>query len=129
MVSQLKDVNEVSEGRRAYDALKDHVIANKNMFPVEMPLNGSAWGFVRDGFINILPTIFKKLATEQNFSTKAFCSWAMSHKLLKCNSKLQNVVKINGSPVRFYTIKLDYDEYQQEVEGFVDANENELPFD
>lgn len=129
MVSQLKDVNEVSEGRRAYDALKDHVIANKNMFPVEMPQNGSAWGFVKDGFINILPTIFKKLATEQNFSTKAFCSWAMSHKLLKCNSKLQNVVKINGNPVRFYTIKLDYDEYQQEDEGFKDAEENELPFD
>lgn len=128
MVSQLKDVNEVSEGQRAYDTLKDFVLANKSMFPNEMS-NYNAWGFVKDGYINILPMVFKKLAGEQNFSTKAFCSWAEAHKVLKCNNKKQNVIKVNGSSTRFYSVKLDQDEELQGDEDFKDASENELPFD
>lgn len=129
MVSQLKDVDEVSEGQRAYDALKDFVIANKNMFPNEMPTNGSAWGFVKEGYIYILPTIFRKLATEQNFSTKAFSSWATQKKLLKKNDRNLQKVWLGKDQLRFYCVKNSQDSDGQSDSGFVDAGEQELPFD
>jgi uncharacterized protein (DUF927 family) len=128
MVSQLKDVNEVSEGQRAYDTLKDFVLANKSMFPNEMS-NYNAWGFVKDGYINILPMIFKKLAAEQNFSTKAFCSWALSKNLLRRNDRNLQKIWIGKDQVRFYSVKINQEADEQGDSGFQDTNEQELPFD
>jgi uncharacterized protein (DUF927 family) len=129
MVSQLKDVNEVSEGQRAYDTLKDFVIANKNMFPNEMPQNGSAWGCVKDEYIYILPTIFRKLAAEQNFSTKAFLSWAIQKKLLKKNDRNLQKVWIGKDQIRFYCVKNNQEADEQGDSDFQDADGQELPFD
>jgi len=128
MVKQLKDVNEVSEGQRAYDTIKDFVLANRSMFPSEMTTY-NAWGFIKEGYINIIPTILKNLEKEQNFSTKAFCSWANAKGLLRCNSKNQNVIKINGTPTRFYTIKINPEPDEQGDTEFHDAGQQELPFD
>ena len=128
MVKQLKDVNEVSEGQRAYDTIKDFVLANRSMFPSEMTTY-NAWGFIKEGYINIIPTILKNLEKEQNFSTKAFCSWANAKGLLRCNSRNQNVIKINGTPTRFYTIKINPEPDEQGDTEFHDAGQQELPFD
>ena len=135
MVAQLKDVNEVSEGKRAYESILDLVIVNKSKFPTDLP-DYDAWGFEKDGYVNILPTILKKWAIEQNFSHKAFVSWAFNKQLLDENTDgHQKNIKIKGKSTRFYSIKLKTDEKIAEngsntgENGFTDAIQGELPFD
>lgn len=135
MVANLKDVNDVSEGQRAYDTISDYVTANKSMFPNELS-NYDAWGFIKDGYLNILPMKLRQLAADQNFSVKAFCSWAQSKRLLKTNNnKYQNIIGVNGRTKRFYTIKLEMNEPEDTEsgtntasDGFKDAKQEEIPF-
>jgi len=128
MVSQLKDVNEVSEGLRAYNALMDNVKVNSNRF-TEIDNNGEYWGFIKDGYVNIIPLILKNIANKENFSPKGFCEWADEKHLLKHNSKNQNVIKVGERFVRFYTIKMDYKPEDDRLPEFEEADEEELPFD
>ena len=128
MVRQLKDVEDVSEGKRAYETILDFLTANKSKFPEDIP-NYDAWGFVKDGYINILPMILRDLSLKQNFSVKAFCSWAKEQNILRSNNKKsQNVIRINGNIQRFYSIKM---ELTEEITDFVDVDEEiiDLPFD
>jgi len=127
MVSQLKDVDEVSEGQRAYQAIIDTY--NRYSFKFEESNVGESWGFVKDGYVNILPIVIRnEIAAKENFSIKAFCSWAAKNKLLKTNNdKYQNVIKFNGKFSRFYTIKLPLDD--EETEFHSGENDPELPFD
>ena len=135
MVANLKDVNDVSEGRRAYDTIIDYVKVNAIRF-TEVNNNGEYWGFIKDGYVNIIPSVIKKIANAENFSIKAFCSWAKNENLLKTNNdRNQNMIKINGHTTRFYTIKMEQEEKEPESSintdnyGFVDAGQMELPFD
>lgn len=117
MVSQLKDVEDVSEGKRAYEALIDFVFTNKTRFPNELPTY-EAWGYVKDGYINIIPSVLKKLGMEQNFSVKAFCAWAKEKRILRTNDKYQYKVKIQGTFYRFYSIKQELTEEVSEIIPF-----------
>jgi len=132
MVSQLKDVNEVSEGQRAYNAIMDYKEMYAGRFSAENEFKAESWGFEKDGFLNIIPTVLKDIAAKENFSVKAFCSWAKSKDILKANnSKNQNVVGVNGKTKRFYTIKTDYtpeSSMNTGDDGFEDAIQEELPF-
>lgn len=126
MVSQLKDVDAVSEGQRAYDAIIDTV----NRYPAkfdETVNNAEIWGFIKDGYVNILPLVLKnEIAAKENFSVKAFTRWAENRNLLdRNNDKMQKVIKRNGKTSRFYAIKLPVEE-----EDFHEPEDkNELPFD
>lgn len=128
MVSQLKDTNEVSEGQRAYTAIVDATVRYKFKF-VESDTTES-WGIIKKGYVYILTTAFNDLALKNNFSTKAFCSWAKSQGLLEVGKDKKNakVCKVNGSSQRCYCIKLPVPEEEQQ--DFTPADdENELPFD
>ena len=127
MVSQLKDVEDVSEGKRAYEALLDYSYMYKNKFS-ESEYSSENWGFIKDGYINITPAAMRKIAQEQNFSVKAFCAWARDNKVLRSNYKNQNTVRIDGHTQKFYTIKM---ELIEEVSGFVDGSyvQEEIPFE
>ena len=137
MVSQLKDVNEVSEGQRAYDTIMDYVEMYKAKFTDSITdFAPEKWGFIKDGYVNINPAAFKEIAKKENFSVKAFCSWAKAKDVLKANSDNQSVTKLNRKSVRFYCIKMDNEEPKKsetgtntEKDGFVDASQMELPFD
>ena len=122
MVRQLKDVEEVSEGKRAYEAILDASEIYKTKFEEHSLEN---WGFFSDGYINIIPSVMRKIATEQNFSVKAFCSWANGNHLLRCNNKYQNVINVKGRSQKFYSVKL---EFSEEISDFEPVQE-ELPFD
>lgn len=124
MVRQLKDVEDVSEGRRAYETIIDFVTTNRSKFPDEMP-NYDAWGFIKDGYVNIVPLILRDLALKQNFSVKAFCSWANENHVLRSNDKNRNAVKLQGRTQKFYTIKT---ELTEDITDFVEAD-MEIPFD
>ena len=135
MVANLKDVNEVSEGRRAYDTIIDYVKVNINRFS-DVNNIGECWGFIDDNYVNINPAVLKNIATRENFSVKAFCSWAKKENLLKSNNdRSQNVIKRNGHATRFYTIRLEPEEKEPETlentdeDGFQDATQMQLPFD
>ena len=128
MVRQLKDVEDVSEGKRAYEAILDYSVMYKGKFS-ESDYSPESWGFIKDGYINIVPAAMRKIAMEQNFSVKAFCSWAKENHVLRSNNKKsQNVIKIGNSPQRFYSIKQELIEEVEEISGFVTVEE-EIPFD
>lgn len=131
MVSQLKDIDEVSEGQRAYDAIIQAVQRNPNRF--DCTVLGEQWGYIERYRVNILPTVVKDIARTENFSVKAFCSWAKRKNLICTNnSKNQNVMRWNGKSTRFYTIMLPEDEEEEAKNEFHDTapdEQNELPFD
>lgn len=128
MVRQLKDVEDVSEGKRAYEAILDYSVMYKSKFS-ESDYSPENWGFIKDGYINIVPAAMRKISMEQNFSVKAFCSWAKDNHVLRSNNKkAQNVIKIGNNPQRFYSIKQELIEEIEETCGFV-VSEEEIPFD
>lgn len=125
MVRQLKDVEDVSEGKRAYEAIIDYSAMYRNKF-TESDYSLESWGFIKDGYININPAAMRRIAQEQNFSVKAFCAWAKENDVLKTNNKKnQQVLKINGSFQRFYSIK---QELVEDITDWVEASV-EIPFD
>jgi len=131
MVSQLKDVNDVSEGLRAYETIMDYAEMYAAKFSSDNQFKPESWGFVKDGYIHIIPTTFKNIAKNENFSVKAFCTWAKQKKLLEANNKNQNIVRIGDKTCRFYSIKMGYNkENAENADEFRDANSfDELPFD
>ena len=126
MVRQLKDVNEVSEGQRAYDAIVDWTVRYKFKF-VESDTSES-WGVIKNGKVIILATAFNEMALKNNFSTRAFCSWAKNKDLLEVGKDKKNakVCRINGSSQRCYVIKLPTED---DAEFETADPEEELPFD
>lgn len=127
LVTQLKDVDEVSENERAYQTLIDTVKMNKQKFEPDENYKGEIWGFIKDGYINIYPTALKNLALRDNYSVKGLCEWLKENRLLRSNSKSQNIIRVNGHLERYYTIKIKEEE---DPDGdFHDVDENELPFD
>lgn len=139
MVSQLKNIVDISEGLRAYKILMDYLEVYTAKFSQKTEFKSESWGYEENGYINIVPTILNRIAAEQNFSPKVLCDWAKSKGILKTNDKNQNVIKIKGVTKRFYTIKIGYDDVyiketaesgiNTEDSGFVDADQMELPFD
>lgn len=128
MVSMLKDINEVSEGLRAYNNIMDYVKMNSSRF-VEVNNNGEYWGFIKDGYVNIIPTVLKNIANKENFSVKGFCEWADDKRLLRHNNKFQNVVRYNEGVTRFYSVKIGYTIDDDKDPEFEEAVQEELPFD
>lgn len=128
LVNMLKDINEVSEGLRAYNAIMDHVRMNPNRF-VEINNNNEYWGFIKDGYVNIIPSVLRNIASKENFSPRGFCEWADDNRLLKHNSKNQNIIRLNDNVARFYTIKMGYNAELECDSEFEDASQTELPFD
>ena len=128
MVKMLKDVNEVSEGLRAYRTIVDYYEIYAGRFSSVNDFKPESWGFEKDGYLNIVPTILRKIAKDENFSVKAFCTWAKSKELLESNNESVNILRVGDKTKRFYSIKLNYDEQTTES-GFVNAVQEELPFD
>ena len=126
MVHNLKDVNEVSEGQRAYDTIWDYVEMNKGKFTDSAnDFSIENWGFIRDGYVNIIPAALKGIALKENFSIKAFCSWARAKNVLRANHDNRYTVRIGDKFRNYYSIK---DTIIEEVTDFKPAEE-EIPFD
>lgn len=128
LVAQLKDVDEVSENERAYQAIIDTVTVNNQKFDPDENYKGEVWGFIKDGYVNIVPLIFRRMAESENYSVKGVCEWLKENNLLKHNDKNQNKVRIGTITRRYYTIKLPPED-EPEEEQFHKADDQELPFD
>jgi hypothetical protein len=132
MVSQLKSIVEISEGLKAYNILMDYYEMYKGKFSDKNEYSYESWGFVEDNYLNVIPTVLRRIAKEQNFSPKILCEYCKQKELLKSNNQdNQNVVRISGAVKRFYSIKMGYDESEavNSNDSFEDASGMELPFD
>lgn len=127
-VKQLKSTEEINDSVRAYEFILDFTERNKTKFDETSDNKGEVWGFYKDGYVNINPTVMKNIAKEGNFSVKAFTSWAQSNGILKSNNKkLQNVIKANGTSKRYYSLALPSD-LDTDDDGFIAVTQEEIPF-
>ena len=126
MVQNLKDVNEVSEGQRAYDTIWDYVAMYKGKF-TDTPneFSPESWGYISDGYVNLIPSALRSISTKENFSIKAFCSWARAKKVLRANHDNRYTIRIGNQTRNYYSIK---DTIVEEISDFKAVDE-EIPFD
>ena len=123
----LKNRGEVSEHKRAYQYLKEIIVANMYHFNADEDEKVEQWGVLlaNDRYVTIIGNRFDKILKEAGFQTKAFLSWAKKQKIVKTdssgNAKIQT--KINGRNVRCVLLDMDYED--TEFSALDEAN----PFD
>lgn len=136
-VSQLKDVDTVSENQRAYDDLVSMVYANASTHLPNGECHSERWGFMENGYVWLFPTAYRDIATKCNFSTTALANWALKQNLLKHDND-KNRIRLTKNRrddnanilVKYYVFKLPTDE-RSPSEQFEDMTEEEqmaLPF-
>lgn len=127
-IYQLKTSDDVQETQRVYEYILDTVEQNIKKFEIDDNYHGEIWGFIKDGYVNINPKIFNKIAEDGNFSVKAFCHWADRTGLLRhTKGKFQYVGRRSAdeSPKRYYSLLMDKDGIDDD--GFMKADRN--PFE
>ena len=107
----LKNKGEVSEHKRAYQYIKEVVVANLFRFNGNDDEKTEQWGVFRpnDEYVTIIGNRFDKIMKDAGFQTKAFLSWAKKQKIVKTdsngNAKVQT--KINGCNVRCVVMNME----------------------
>ena len=123
----LKNRGEVSEHKRAYQYIRETVVANSFRFDNDPDKNVEQWGTYSsdDRYVYIIGNRFDKIMKEAGFQTKAFLSWARKMKIVKTdlngNAKVQT--KIGGKNVR--CVQMDMDAEDAENTEVLD----DCPFD
>lgn len=150
LTAQLKDCDEVSEGKRGYDYILSFVQEHYSQFTTDSyeHYSGSEYGWMEAGsdYVYIVPNVMNRICQEGNFSKRAFCSWADRAGLIKhAKNDFQLCVKRYGKVQRFYAIKWQVEEAVTGFDGddtddqdndqksenpvFMQVSEDELPFD
>jgi len=107
----LKNRGEVSEHKRAYQYLKEVIVANMFRFNGGDEEKSEQWGVYtsEDEYATIIGNRFDKILNDAGFQTKAFLSWAKKNKIVKTdssgNAKIQT--KINGCNIRCVNLHMD----------------------
>lgn len=110
----LKNRGEVSEHKRAYQYVKETIVANLYRFNGNDDEKTEQWGIFRpnDTHAIIIGKYFDRIMKEAGFQTKAFLSWAKKNNLVKTdpngNTKIQT--KVNGCNVRCVKLVMDAEE-------------------
>jgi len=117
----LKNRGEVSEHQRAYQYIKETVVANMFRFTGDGDDRVEQWGVLLNGdrYVTIIGNRFDRIMKEAGFQTKAFLSWAKKNNLVKTdtqgNTKIQT--KVNGRNIRCVVLDMD------------DENDDFMPLD
>lgn len=138
-VNQLKGTDDISENKRAYSAILDEVNIHANNFNPsdDGTFRSEIWGFIRDGYVYIIPSILEQIAIRHNFSTKAFMQWGKRNHLIQYDEERgreRNTKKARmmagSKTANYYCIRLLEDVEEIEVDGdFYQIGEQEnLPF-
>ena len=110
----LKNRGEVSEHKRAYQLIKETIVANMFRFANDPDDRIEQWGsfLPNDKYASVIGNRFDKILSDAGFQTKAFLSWAKKQKIVKTdsngNAKIQT--KINGRNVRCVQIDMEYED-------------------
>lgn len=112
LLSQLKGIEQVSDGQRAYEDINAFVSANPSKF-VDLDKNqlGTSsfeiWGYLKAGYVYFNNLKFREFMRANNHDVTAFCTWAKSKKdYIHCNYKNQYRIRVNGACMTCYAIKL-----------------------
>ena len=120
----LKNKGEVSEHKRAYQYIRETVVANMFRFRNDSDDKVEQWGSYLEGdqYATIIGNRFDKIMNEAGFQTKAFLSWAKKQNFVKTDSSGSPKVqaKINGCNVR--CVKLDMNAESLDFTGDFDDN-------
>lgn len=126
----LKNRGEVSEHKRAYQYLKETIIANPFRFLYDQDRAIEQWGIQSkvDGEYFVMVKYFDKIMKDAGFQTKAFLSWAKKNNLVQVDGagNPTKPMRINGSKVRCVVIDLNHDE--DEWKDTIDSLDV-IPFD
>ena len=110
----LKNRGEVSEHKRAYQYLKEVIVANMYHFNADEDEKVEQWGVLlaNDRYVTIIGNRFNLIMKEAGFQPKAFLSWAKKNGIVKTdpegNPKM--VTKINGRSVRCVLMDMEYED-------------------
>ena len=110
----LKNRGEVSEHKRAYQYLKEVIVANMYHFNSDEDEKVEQWGVLlaNDRYVTIIGNRFNLIMKEAGFQPKAFLSWAKKNEIVKTdpegNPKM--VTKINGRSVRCVVMDMEYED-------------------
>lgn len=118
----LKTKDMMNANKRAYDYLREEIIANHRNFT---DTGNECWGTVKDGYIYILRNRFDAILVDGGYNPQSTLSWmARSGKLAKKDGRnLAVKVQVNGARIRCICL------YEDDGE-FLDATSNDdLPFD
>ena len=119
----LKNRGEVSEHQRAYQYIRETVVANMFRFSGGLDDHMEQWGVLtdKDRYVTIIGNKFDKIMKDGNFQSKAFLSWAKKNKLIKTDPKgaPKVVTKINGHSVRCVILDMD-----EESDDFMPLDED-----
>lgn len=120
----LTDRNELSEHERCYHYLLDKINMNRQRFdPI---INIEQWGVIEDGYAIMYTQAVKELCSQGDYSYKAFLNWADKQGIILTDGKNQTKLKKFGkNPVRCVFLQLNE---SQDKEGFIPAEQEELPF-
>ena len=117
---QTKDMLNVN--RRAYDYLREEIIANHSNFTS----NGNeCWGIEQDGNIYILKNRFNSIITDGGFNPQSTLSWMIrNHKIARHENGRRDISKrINGAKAHCICIYVDDIDDYENIE-----NDEDLPF-
>lgn len=107
----LKNRGEVSEHKRAYQYLKEVIVANMYHFTCDDEERVEQWGVLlaNDRYVTIIGNRFDLILKEAGFQTKAFLSWAKKNEIVKTDSKGNTKIqtKINGRNIRCVIMDMD----------------------
>lgn len=110
-VDLLKNRGEISEHKRAYQYIKETIVANLYRFNGNDDEKTEQWGVFRpnDEYAIIIGNRFDKIVKEAGFQTKAFLSWAKKNNLVEMDSKGNTKIqtKINGCNVRCVKLNMN----------------------
>lgn len=136
-VNQLKDVDTVSENQRAYEDLISTVFANIGTH-FNKDVHTEQWGYVDEyNRVWLLPTAFRRIAAECNFSTTALLNWALKHNYLYHDNEKGRVrltkkkrESDTKAVVTYYVFKLPEDnrDITAEFEDLTPEEKANLPF-
>lgn len=130
-VDALKNKGDVSENERAYEFILSEVSINSNKFVPDNfgTYRGEVWGCVKDGYVVIISSAFDRIATQGNFSRKAFLQWASKKNLLQTNSKGEPTKTCRFSGISPRCVWLKIPEEMIGESGFTSVENEDLPFD
>lgn len=110
-IDLLKNRGEISEHKRAYQYIKETIVANLYRFNGNDDEKTEQWGVFRpnDEYAIIIGNRFDKIVKEAGFQTKAFLSWAKKNNLVETDSKGNTKIqtKINGCNVRCVKLNMN----------------------
>lgn len=130
----LKDKNDVSENRRAYDYLRDCVLTNEIHFRPDIggDYRSGVWGcWLNEKEVAIIPTEFNRMLAEGNFQGKSFMSWASRNKLLVTDGDgKHDKPKISLCNRRVRCVVIDMSIDFEDLNGNFDAldTDSDIPF-